>query len=118
LDDVLAKIAAIKARAAEADTWRPTCPMITLRTPKGWTCPPVVDGKRVEDSWRAHQVPLAEARATPEHLEVLRGWLASYRPGELFDDDGAAGAGGAGSVPVGRLRLADNRDPPGGARAP
>ncbi len=114
LDDVLDKIAAIKARAAEGDTSRPTWPMIILRTPKGWTCPPVVDGKRVEDSWRAHQVPLAEARDTPEHLEVLRGWLASYRPGELFDDDGAVRGDVTAIVPEGWLRMSDNPHANGG----
>src|SRR5690554_1381231 len=114
LDDVLDKIAAIKARAAEGDTSRPTWPMIILRTPKGWTCPPVVDGKRVEDSWRAHQVPLAEARDTPEHLEVLRSWLASYRPGELFDDDGAVRGDVTAIVPEGWLRMSDNPHANGG----
>ncbi|MGO1315986.1 MAG: phosphoketolase family protein [Cellulomonadaceae bacterium] len=89
LDEVLDEIAAIKQRAAEGDTDRPRWPMIVFRTPKGWTCPREIDGKRTEDSWRAHQVPLASARDTPEHLEVLRSWLASYRPEELFTDDGA-----------------------------
>ena len=69
-------------RAATGDESRPRWPMIVLRTPKGWTCPPEIDGKRTEDSWRAHQVPLASARDTPEHLETLEQWLRSYRADE------------------------------------
>ncbi len=88
LDEVLNHIAQIKADAAAGNDERPAWPMIVFRTPKGWTCPPVIDGKKTEDSWRAHQVPLASARDTPEHLEVLRGWLESYRADELFDEDG------------------------------
>jgi xylulose-5-phosphate/fructose-6-phosphate phosphoketolase len=63
-------------------------PMIVLRTPKGWGCPPIVDGQPVEGTFRAHQVPLPEARQNDEHREVLEAWLRSYRPHELFDDDG------------------------------
>lgn len=62
--------------------------MIVFRTPKGWTGPEVIDGKLTTGSWRAHQVPLASARDTPEHLQVLADWLASYRAEELFDADG------------------------------
>ena len=62
--------------------------MIVLRTPKGWTGPKVVDGEPVEGTWRAHQVPLAGTRENPAHLAQLEQWLQSYRPDELFDDDG------------------------------
>ena len=62
--------------------------MIVFRTPKGWTGPAYIDGKKTTGSWRAHQVPLASARDTPEHLQVLADWLASYRADELFDADG------------------------------
>ena len=62
--------------------------MIVLRTPKGWTGPKEVDGLPVEGTWRAHQVPLSESRSNPEHLAQLEEWLRSYRPEELFDDDG------------------------------
>ena len=62
--------------------------MIVFRTPKGWTGPDYIDGKKTTGSWRAHQVPLASARDTPEHLKVLADWLESYRPDELFDEDG------------------------------
>src|SRR5690606_14177677 len=68
----LSQVAEIKRAAREGTlTERPRWPMIILRTPKGWTCPPVIDGKQVEDSWRSHQVPLASARDTAEHLAVL-----------------------------------------------
>ena len=63
--------------------------MIVLRTPKGWTGPKVVDGKRVEGTWRAHQVPLAETHDNPEHRAQLEEWLRSYAPDELFDGHGA-----------------------------
>ena len=62
--------------------------MIVFRTPKGWTGPDYIDGKKTTGSWRAHQVPLASARDTPEHLQVLADWLGSYRADELFDEDG------------------------------
>jgi xylulose-5-phosphate/fructose-6-phosphate phosphoketolase len=63
-------------------------PMIVLRTPKGWTCPPVVDGQQVEGTFRAHQVPLPNARTDDEHRQVLEAWMLSYRPRELFDAEG------------------------------
>ncbi|WP_420113201.1 phosphoketolase [Pseudactinotalea sp.] len=114
LDEVLNDIAAIKKAAAEGDEDRPAWPMIVFRTPKGWTCPPEIDGKRTEGSWRAHQVPLASARDTPEHLEVLRGWLESYVPEELFDDGGALRPEIASLAPVGELRMSANPHANGG----
>ncbi|MGP7959814.1 phosphoketolase family protein [Sanguibacter sp. A247] len=105
LDGVLDEIVTIKDRAAAGDESRPRWPMIVLRTPKGWTCPPEIDGQRTEDSWRAHQVPLASARDTPEHLEVLDGWLRSYRPEELFDESGRLDADVAQLAPAGSLRM-------------
>jgi xylulose-5-phosphate/fructose-6-phosphate phosphoketolase len=89
MDTAFDRISAIKNAAAAGETKRPRWPMIVLRTPKGWTCPKVIDGHPAEDSWRAHQVPLANARDTAEHLAVLEGWLRSYRPEELFDERGA-----------------------------
>ena len=62
--------------------------MIVLRTPKGWTGPQEVDGVQVTGTWRAHQVPLSGVKDNPEHLPLLEEWLRSYRPEELFDDDG------------------------------
>lgn len=92
LDDALDRIVAIKAAAEGVDAdavERPRWPMIVFRTPKGWTGPKEVDGKQTEDHWRSHQVPLANARDSDEHLKVLADWLASYRAEELFDDAGA-----------------------------
>jgi len=63
--------------------------MIVLRTPTGWTGPKEVDGLPVEGTWRSHQVPLAEVRTNPGHLAQLQAWMQSYRPEELFDEDGA-----------------------------
>jgi xylulose-5-phosphate/fructose-6-phosphate phosphoketolase len=89
LDRCLDRIVDIQhATRQGSDSLRPSWPMIVLRTPKGWTCPPVVDGQRVEGTFRAHQVPLPAARTNDEHRRVLEAWLRSYRPEELFDDAG------------------------------
>ena len=114
LDVVLDEIAAIKARAADGDETRPKWPMIILRTPKGWTCPPVIDGKQVENSWRSHQVPLSSARDPEEHLAVLDGWLRSYRAEELFDENGRVVASLDALAPRGHLRMSDNPHANGG----
>ncbi|TFD83327.1 phosphoketolase family protein [Cryobacterium fucosi] len=108
LDEVLNEIADIKARALAGDTERPRWPMIILRTPKGWTCPTTIDGVQVVDSWRSHQVPLSNARDTLEHTQLLGGWLASYRPEELFDEAGAPVAKITALAPVGDLRMSAN----------
>ena len=63
--------------------------MLILRTPKGWTGPKTVDGKPVEGTWRAHQVPLSELRENPDHLRLLEDWMRSYKPEELFEPNGA-----------------------------
>ncbi|NOJ58860.1 phosphoketolase family protein [Arthrobacter sp. 260] len=90
LDDCLNKIQEIQHRARiEGDDHRPLWPMIVLRSPKGWTGPADVDGVKVEGTWRAHQVPFSKAREDPGHRKILEEWLRSYRPEELFDDDGA-----------------------------
>jgi xylulose-5-phosphate/fructose-6-phosphate phosphoketolase len=73
--------------------------------PQGWTGPAEVDGKQVEGTWRAHQVPLAEVKTNPAHLRQLEEWLRSYRPEELFDAEGAPRAELLGLVPAGPLRL-------------
>ncbi len=89
LDDCVREIHDIQRAARErGETARPRWPMIVLRTPKGWTGPKEVDGKPVEGTWRAHQVPMAEARTNPEHLAILDRWMRSYRPDELFDEHG------------------------------
>jgi xylulose-5-phosphate/fructose-6-phosphate phosphoketolase len=90
LDDALDDIAAIQAAArSEGVERRPRWPMIVLRTPKGWTGPAEIDRVPVENTWRAHQVPVTRVRENPEHLGALIDWLQSYRPEELFGPDGA-----------------------------
>lgn len=109
LDTVLDRIAGIKADAASGRLeGRPAWPMIILRTPKGWTCPREIDGLRVEGTWRAHQVPLANARDTDAHLKLLEDWLQSYRPDELFDDRGAPFASTVALAPDGDRRMSAN----------
>jgi xylulose-5-phosphate/fructose-6-phosphate phosphoketolase len=89
LDNCLDRIAEIKQGARRGcDRTRQSWPMIVLRTPKGWTCPPVVDGQQVEGTFRAHQVPLPAARTNVSHRQVLEEWLRSYRPEDLFDQAG------------------------------
>ncbi|MDY2777001.1 MAG: phosphoketolase family protein [Collinsella sp.] len=114
LEEVFDKICDIKARAAAGDQSRPVYPMIVFRTPKGWTCPKHIDGKKTEDSWRAHQVPLADARDTHEHFRVLRGWLRSYAPSELFTPEGAIRSEVTSFMPRGELRLGANPNANGG----
>ncbi|HEX3454787.1 MAG TPA: phosphoketolase family protein [Gaiellaceae bacterium] len=89
LDEALDDIARIR-RAAREDgvTGRPAWPMIVLRTPKGWTGPKEVDGVQVEGTWRSHQVPVLGARENEGHRQILEAWMRSYRPEELFDEDG------------------------------
>jgi xylulose-5-phosphate/fructose-6-phosphate phosphoketolase len=89
LDEALGDIAEIQQRSREATvSERPRWPMLVLRTPKGWTGPKEVDGLPVEGTWRSHQVPVLAARENPEHLRILEEWMRSYRPEELFDDEG------------------------------
>ena len=89
LDAVIEEIHAIQnAARKERCTGLPVWPMIILRTPKGWTGPKIVDGKPVEDTWRAHQVPVTNFVSRPDHVKILEEWLKSYRPEELFDGSG------------------------------
>ncbi len=89
LDTIIEEIHAIQndARAGRS-VGLPAWPMIILRTPKGWTGPKVVDGKPIEDTWRAHQVPVTSFISHPDHVKILEEWLRSYRPEELFDGNG------------------------------
>ena len=114
LDTVLNEIAEIKSHGHDGDQEPVRWPMIVFRSPKGWTGPAYIDGKKTTGSWRAHQVPLANARDTPEHLRVLSDWLASYRPAELFDADGRLDAKIAALAPSGALRMSDNPHANGG----
>lgn len=116
LDDAFDQIAAIQRAAREdGQTGRPLWPMIILRTPKGWTGPREVDGKKVEGTWRSHQVPLSETRTNAEHLEALREWLQSYRPEELFDETGALRPELRALAPTGTRRMSANPHANGGA---
>ena len=81
-------LAAPSGRDGCAPVTRPRWPMIVLRTPKGWTAPADVDGKKLEGFWRAHQVPLAGVKKNPAHLKMLEEWLRGYGPQDLFDEDG------------------------------
>ncbi|HXB89305.1 phosphoketolase family protein [Mycobacterium sp.] len=115
LDEAFDEIAAIQRDARNGgNTERPVWPMIVLRTPKGWTGPREVDGKRVEGTWRAHQVPLAETRDNPTHRTQLEKWLRSYHPEELFDDDGRLRAELRALAPGGDRRMSANPHANGG----
>jgi xylulose-5-phosphate/fructose-6-phosphate phosphoketolase len=115
LDEAFDEIARIQgdARAGVLGE-RPAWPMIVLRTPKGWTCPATVDGLPVEGTWRAHQVPIPEARQNDAHRELLEGWMRSYRPAELFDERGALVPELAGLAPAGGRRMSANPHANGG----
>ena len=93
---------------------RPAWPMMILRTPKGWTCPKEVDGKPVEGTFRAHQVPVADFAAHPEHLKILEQWMRSYRAEELFDAAGALRPELAALAPKGDRRMGANPHANGG----
>ena len=106
-------------RAARSDgsaVDRPRWPMIVLRTPKGWTGPKVVDGLPVEGTFRSHQVPLAGLADNPEHLAALEAWMRSYRPEELFDENGALRAEIAALAPEGDRRMGASPHANGGRR--
>jgi len=108
LDDAHARIVEIQtdARARGAtNVTRPRWPALVLRTPKGWTGPKVVDGEQIEGTFRAHQVPLTNVRSNREHLARLEEWLQSYRPQELFDDNGSLLAELSDLAPRGTLRM-------------
>ena len=113
LDTVMDEIKAIQKNARENhDTTRPKWPMIVLRTPKGWTGPKVVDGKQIEGSFRAHQVPIMMDK--PEHLEMLKEWLLSYHPEELFDENGKLIPELKALAPTGDRRIGSNPHANGG----
>jgi xylulose-5-phosphate/fructose-6-phosphate phosphoketolase len=89
MEDCVLKIKEIQRDArVHGNVYRPRWPMIVLRTPKGWTGPQEVDGHKVEGFWRAHQVPMGGMHSNPEHLRLLEAWMRSYRPEELFDENG------------------------------
>jgi len=115
LDAVIEDIHAIRreARTNGVGT-RPCWPMIVLKTPKGWTGPKEVDGKKTEGSWRSHQVPFGDIAANPKHLKLLDQWLKSYRPAELFDEHGALRPELAALAPRASRRMGANPHANGG----
>jgi xylulose-5-phosphate/fructose-6-phosphate phosphoketolase len=116
LEDAFQDIAAIQrvARANPEVVDRPRWPMIVFRSPKGWTGPKEVDGKKTEGNWRSHQVPLSGLHENPAHLAQLEQWLASYRPDELFDRHGALLPEIAELAPRGERRMGANPHANGG----
>ncbi len=114
LDTVLDEIKTIqRAAREEGATERPRWPMIVMKTPKGWTGPKEVDGKKTEGSWRAHQVPIADM-SSPEHLHQLEQWMRSYKPEELFDEGGKLIPELAALAPQGDRRMGANPHANGG----
>ncbi|MEO8726960.1 MAG: phosphoketolase family protein [Acidobacteriaceae bacterium] len=115
LETMLAKIRAIQRRAREeGDHAIPRWPLLILRSPKGWTGPKEVDGKPVEGTWRAHQVPVADVATNPEHLRILEDWMRSYHPEKLFDSEGRLRPDLAALAPTGRRRMGMNQHANGG----
>ncbi len=113
MDACIEKIKEIQKNARDNnDATRPLWPMIVLRTPKGWTGPKVVDGDKIEGSFRAHQVPMSMEK--PEHLDLLREWLESYKPEELFDETGRLVPEIAELTPKGNSRMGSNPHANGG----
>jgi xylulose-5-phosphate/fructose-6-phosphate phosphoketolase len=115
LDRAIEQIQQIQRDARERGvTQRPAWPMIVLRSPKGWTGPKVVDGLQVEGTFRAHQVPLSDPIKNPEHLRQLEAWLRSYKPEELFDEQGRFKLELAELAPKGNRRMGANPHANGG----
>ncbi|MFM9888923.1 MAG: phosphoketolase [Burkholderiales bacterium] len=114
LDTAITEIQRIQSEARTTGiARRARWPMIVLRTPKGWTGPKEVDGRKTEDFWRSHQVPFGDA-SSPAHLKLLEGWLKSYRPEELFDANGALRTELADLAPQGMRRMGANPHANGG----
>ncbi len=115
LDAVVEEITEIQRRARTGGrAGRPRWPAIVLRTPKGWTGPKSVDGLPTEGTWRSHQVPMGEVRTNPEHLAILEAWMRSYRPEELFDEEGTLVAELATLPPKANRRMSANPHSNGG----
>ncbi len=111
MDRILAEIRSIRASASAGE--HPRWPMLILRTPKGWTGPKTVDGKRTEGFWRAHQVPIPDMN-TPEHIKLLESWMRSYKPQELFDEEGRPREEILALAPQGERRMSANPHANGG----
>ncbi len=115
LETAIVEIRRIQGNARDNnDATRPRWPMIVLNSPKGWTGPKVVDGLRIEGTFRAHQVPLLVDSGHPEHLQQLESWMKSYRPEELFDENGRLRPELAELAPKGDRRMGANPHANGG----
>jgi len=115
VETCILKIRSIQEEARSTNNpVRPRWPMIILRSPKGWTGPEEVDGHRVEDFWRAHQIPVLDVKANPGHLKIVEEWMRSYRPHELFDDRGTLIPELRGLQPTGERRMSANPHANGG----
>lgn len=116
LDRCIGEIKSIQqeARSSGVPT-RPRWPMIVLRSPKGWTCPSEIDGHKVEGFWRAHQVPMSDILKNPQHFKLLEQWLRSYKPEELFDENGRLIRELKDIVPTGTRRIGANPHANGGS---
>ena len=115
IEDAINEIQAIQQHARNiGDVTRPRWPLIILRTPKGWTGPKEVDGKKTEGSWRSHQVPFSDTTSNKKHRKLLENWLKSYRPEELFDKKGRLHPRLANLAPQGTRRMGANLHANGG----
>ncbi|MFZ5834996.1 MAG: phosphoketolase family protein [Pseudomonadota bacterium] len=115
MDKVFVQIKAIQHDArADGVCERPRWPMIILRTPKGWTGPKAVDGLKTEGHWRSHQVPVSDMARNPKHVALLEQWMQSYRPQELFDENGRLVPALAALAPKGARRMGANPHANGG----
>ncbi len=115
LDKVITEIHKIQKETRHSSKLiRPRWPMIILRTPKGWTCPAELDGLKLEDYWRAHQVPVSRFAEKPEHIQVLEQWMKSYQPEQLFDENGKLHGEIAALAPKGQQRMGSNPHTNGG----
>ena len=117
LDRVISEIKQIQTesrKGAGGKAKRPRWPMIVLRTPKGWTCPKEIDGKRSEGFWRPHQVPMGEMHENPKHVKILEQWMKSYRPEEVFETSGRFKPALAALAPKGEQRMSANPHTNGG----
>ncbi len=114
LEKVIGDIQSIQHEArSKGFSKRPIWPMIVMRTPKGWTCPKEIDGKRTEGYWRAHQVPMSDMGKL-EHVRILESWMKSYRPEELFDSGGRLAPELSALPPKGTRRMSANPHTNGG----
>jgi xylulose-5-phosphate/fructose-6-phosphate phosphoketolase len=115
MDKIIEEIKQIKQNAAQnKNAERPQWPMIILKSPKGWTGPKYVDGLKIEGNFRAHQVPITDPVTNPKHLKQLEEWLRSYKPEELFDENGRFKSELQELAPSGKHRMGDNPHANGG----